>query len=45
MKLHLCNQKLNHVPHTLLNQLVYLGVELFLWKAEEFPTKVFTSAN
>lgn len=38
---HLCNQKLDHVFHTLLYQLVYLGVELFLQREEKvfFLTK------
>lgn len=29
---YLCNQELDHIPHTFLNQLIYLGMELFLKK-------------
>lgn len=36
---HLCNQKLDHVFHAFLNQLIYLGVELLLHKQGEVLTK------
>lgn len=33
--MYLCNQELDHVLHTLLNELIYLGVELFLQKGNK----------
>lgn len=37
--LHLCNQKLDHVLHTLFNQFIYLGVKLFLCEIKHKITK------